>query len=462
MFVYILHNVSEKTQAFLSGHAVIRLDPTSNKFSHIALGAHKYPTVALTYQEKSGIYKFTKVKNLTKPNNSIGIASMDITGDGFEELLITQKSNYLLYYTYNFSKKKWNEIKIKSPYDFSEKDSLMNSSITIVPNAFLIGNTKYPPFLLKYDSVDKKCIIDKESVILKNIKEPIFNTRSIINFKGLFKEFDGIILNGSNLSYQIYPQYMFKINNDKINVNYFLNQEKLLVNAKSATFLNVNPKERIYGLLIGNFGSTHILYLFHNKKLIGTKKLTASFCSCVYAADFDNDGHDEIFFLNYRQYNQLYRVEDENNINNIEIGQGYTGKYYYPLQNTTYISTVSMDLDNDGILEIFNTSGDSFFSGNALLKATNNNTRGNNYLRVYPMNSNGSPHKGAIVSIKFNELKYKRIIDNGGNVYSQSEPIAHFGLGKYNSNVNVLVEWTNGSKTKITNVKPNQLLKVVM
>jgi hypothetical protein len=450
MFVYILHNVSEKFLAYFSGQAVLNLNPSEPKFSHIALGAHKSPTMSLTYQPKSGIYKFTLFKNLTKPNDSIAICASDSNNDGIEEFIITQNSNKILYYTYDLPKNEWNYIKIRSPYE------QLNSSITKIPNGFLVGNTANPPFIFRYNSLDKKVKLDRQSVVFPDDAQ--FHTRSILNFKGLFKGFDGLILNASNKSYQLFPQYSFNIKNDKIEVNNWISKE--LVNSSSATFVNINPSRRIYGLLVGNFGSAHILYLFKNKKYIGQQKLIGSYCNCVYAADFDNDGNDEIFILNYKQYNQLYRVENENTIQPIQIGQAYTGLYYNPLAQTNYISTITMDLDEDGLLEVYNTSGDSFFVGNSLLKPYEM-YKENKFIRVYPINQNGSPHRGAIVSIKFEGKKYKRIIDNGGNAYSQSEPIAHFGLGKYNSSISIKVKWTDGTVSKRKNERPNQVVKII-
>jgi hypothetical protein len=44
---------------------------------------------------------------------------------------------------------------------------------------------------------------------------------------------------------------------------------------------------------------------------------------------------------------------------------------------------------------------------------------------------------------------------------SQSEPVAHFGLGKYTGDIDVTIKWTDGTKSRMKGVKGNQVVSMV-
>ncbi|MEM7315629.1 MAG: ASPIC/UnbV domain-containing protein, partial [Planctomycetota bacterium] len=53
-------------------------------------------------------------------------------------------------------------------------------------------------------------------------------------------------------------------------------------------------------------------------------------------------------------------------------------------------------------------------------------------------------------------------VDGGSSFLSQNEHTAHFGLGEFNENVDLVqIEWTNGLIQQIFNVEPNQTLNVL-
>jgi hypothetical protein len=108
------------------------------------------------------------------------------------------------------------------------------------------------------------------------------------------------------------------------------------------------------------------------------------------------------------------------------------------------------------LLPIYANVFDSLFINKIEIYRNNNR-----YLRIQPKNGESSSHQGAIVKISYEGKIYKRIIDNGGNAMSQSEPIAHFGLGNYKGGVDVTIKWTDGTKTHMKGVKGNQVVSVV-
>jgi hypothetical protein len=461
MFVNWTSFINNKYRFSNSGQAVIILDGVTY---HITLGTHQYPNSIRYYDTKNEyidniLVDNKRYKDFLNITNGYAIASFDINNDGYEEILTTHNkfnSTIMTLYYFNKSEKLWRSKIIQNPMTSS------NTSITIVPNGFLIGNSKQKPYLMRLDS-NGELSIDTNFVYSEADK---FNTRSIVNFKGLIKGIDGFVLNGENkriLPKDTYKQYYFNLLADRLVIKPWL--DTALSNTMSITFVNINPSKEIYGYVFGNWSGESYLYMFKRGVFLKKHTFTSSYCTCVIAADFDNDGRDEILFVNGYLYNTLYKVHDENNIEQIQVGQAYNATHSSPNSVFYMLSATVMDLDNDGFLEVYTTGGEIISTGNNYFKVAeiNRTSMGglNRYIRVYPYNNNGSSHRGAIVKVRYNGGTYKRIIDNGGNAMSQSEPIAHFGLGSYSGLVDITVKWTDGTKKHIRGVKGNMVLKVV-
>ena len=52
-------------------------------------------------------------------------------------------------------------------------------------------------------------------------------------------------------------------------------------------------------------------------------------------------------------------------------------------------------------------------------------------------------------------------VDGGSNYLSQSELSAHFGLGAHTVIDELIVEWSNGTQTSLSNVSVNQTITVL-
>lgn len=450
MFINLNPIINTKYLIYSSGQAVLQLDPSRDLFQHIRVGIFQSPTMVGEFETSSGYYQLSRYNNVTEKLNGNAICARSFNNGVLEDFLITRNNNKISYFTYSFKDSQWLRKSFMSPYLETP------TSITAIPNGFLIGSSSNPPIPLLENSKEK-VKINLDTLEFKiNPLELKFSTRSIINLRGLFDDFDGVILNGTiNLTYSFLEQYTFRLKKGKIYIEPWI--DSILTNSTSATFVNINPSKQLYGLFLGNFGHDHYLYIFHKKKFIKKIKFAGSYCTCVIAADFDNDSHDEILIVNHKQHNQLYKVIDEDHIEPIEIAQAYNNLYWKSNSNSSPTSAIVLDLNNDGFLELFITASEIFL-GNGLFSVAEINRKKHNYLRVFPKNSNGSPHRGAIVILKAGDKKYKRIIDNGGNSYSQSEPIAHFGLGDYRGMVDVKIKWTDGTNTKHKNITTNQLL----
>ena len=108
------------------------------------------------------------------------------------------------------------------------------------------------------------------------------------------------------------------------------------------------------------------------------------------------------------------------------------------------------DIDNDGILELLVSHGESIDQPLSLFKAKVNPK--SNFLRIKPLNKYGAPARGATVTLISNLRKHSKTIDSGSGYLCQMEPVAHYGIRKKENNIKIEIKWTNG-KTKIVSVK---------
>ena len=461
MFVNWTSFINNKYRFSNSGQAIIIIDGIAY---HFTLGTHQYPNSIRYYDFKNEyidniLVNNKKFKNILNISNGYAICAFDINNDGYEEILTTHNkfnSTIMTLYYYNNLEKIWHSKTINNPMASS------NTSITIIPNGFLIGNSITKPYLMRLDGTGN-LVLDTNFVNSEVVK---FNTRSIVNFKGLIKGIDGFVLNGENkrlLREDTFKQYYFNLLTDRLIIKPWI--DTALSNTTSITFVNINPSKEIYGYVFGNWGHESYLYMFKRGVYLKTHTFESSYCTSVISADFDNDGKDEILFVNGYLYNTLYKVHDQNNIQQIQVGQAYNDLHFRPKNVFYMLSSTVMDLDKDGFLEVYTTGGEIISSGNNYFKVAEINRTSigglNRYLRIYPCNSNGSSHRGAIVKARYNGGTYKRIIDNGGNAMSQSEPIAHFGLGGYSGQIDITIKWTDGTKKHIKGVEGNRVIKVV-
>ena len=114
------------------------------------------------------------------------------------------------------------------------------------------------------------------------------------------------------------------------------------------------------------------------------------------------------------------------------------------------------DLDNDGDLDlVINNINDQAF----VFK----NNSANNFLRVALKSKNNQSVFGSKVTINYGESNHQLIeITSVRGMYSTSEHMAHFGLNSIDSIKEVIIDWTNGSRTVLKNISPNKVLEVYM
>ncbi len=158
----------------------------------------------------------------------------------------------------------------------------------------------------------------------------------------------------------------------------------------------------------------------------------------VIAADFDNDGFEELFFNNLGEPNRLFRA---NSAGCVMLDCG-------PLAEPDGVGTGAAfaDVDGDGVLELLVSHGESAAQPLSLFKVTTDH----GWLRVRPKTRFGAPARGAKVVLAAGGRRQIRIIDGGSGYLCQMEPVAHFGLGAETRIDSVTVTWPDGATAKVT------------
>jgi hypothetical protein len=208
-----------------------------------------------------------------------------------------------------------------------------------------------------------------------------------------------------------------------------------------------------FDLVWGNWEGPHRLCVRaergHFQHVASPELTMPSRVRTVIAADFDNDGYEEIFFNNIAQPNRLF---------------GQRNGVWVPLdigaaQEPDGLGTGAAvgDFDGDGRLELLIAHGEMAPQPLTLYHGPDN---GNNWLRVLPLTLNGAPARGALVILQAEGRRQRRAIDAGSGYLCQMEPVAHFGLGRAQSVSRVVVRWLDGSVAVVDQPRLNTLLRV--
>ncbi|CAN5605311.1 CRTAC1 family protein [soil metagenome] len=169
----------------------------------------------------------------------------------------------------------------------------------------------------------------------------------------------------------------------------------------------------------------------------------------VIAADFDNDGHEEIFFNNLGESNRLFRIQD-GTARMISCGAAEE-----PLGLGT--GAAIADIDNDGILELLIAHGEDAPQPLSLYKVID---AGRNWLRVTARTRFGAPARGATVKAVVNGKPLVRVLCGGSGYLCQMEPVAHFGLGTATKADSISVTWPDGVSITMEDPTTHALIDV--
>jgi hypothetical protein len=174
-----------------------------------------------------------------------------------------------------------------------------------------------------------------------------------------------------------------------------------------------------------------------------------SAAAIVLAADFDNDGYEELFFINQREPNRLFRFRPGLGWQIDDPGAALEADGFS-------MGAAVADLDGDGRLELLVAHAHPRTGRLALYKGPRT---GHAWVRVRPLTRFGAPARGAVVRLNAAGRTQVRVIDCGGGL-GQSEPIAHFGLGRDPVIDMVTITWPDGATVTLDAPHPLQTLTV--
>ena len=234
---------------------------------------------------------------------------------------------------------------------------------------------------------------------------------------------------------------------------------------RGTALLDVN-RDGLLDIVYGNWLGTHRLFV-QSRGDIATDTPTfmdvattdmkeASRVRTVIAADFDNDGNEELFFNNIPGDNRLFKKVHGVDADWIKINIGAARE-----RTGHGTGAAIFDMDGDGVLELLISHGESAEEPLTLYRAsTETGVNNNAYLRILPKTKSGAPARGAIVTLNAvdnqNGNQQMRIIDSGSGYLCQMEPVAHFGLGSNSAAAatwSVTVQWPDGIRVTTTKTK---------
>lgn len=192
-----------------------------------------------------------------------------------------------------------------------------------------------------------------------------------------------------------------------------------------------------FDLVYGNWEGAHRLFVqtpdgrFYDRA--PREMASPSRVRTVIAADFDNDGYEEIFFNNIGQPNRVFGWRNGTWMR-LTVGAALE-----PAGLGTGAAVA--DIDNDGRLELLIAHGEASMQPLTFYSAAPN---ANHWLRIRPLTPAGAPARGAVVTLEAGDRVQRRAIDAGSGYLCQMEPIAHFGLGTLTAVERVTVRFTDG------------------
>ena len=411
-----------------------------------------FANLALSYQDG-------KLKNLNQQKifsdaskKTIGVAACDIDKDGFEEIYFLNTDTYSGVKKYS---DRLLDIKDNDYFDLFELEkNKENLNLTAGRSVVCVdrkGDGEYGIYVANYGGptrfyeIENELIKDKaENLNLDNIT----GGRAVVSGHILTERADIFAANerGAN--------FLFKNNNgnfDDVAFDYRL--DDAIQNGRGTALSDIYYRGRL-DILSGNWLGYHRAWVLENNEFkdIGNKDFDEpSRIRTIISADFDNDGFDEVFMNNIAEPNKLFRIKDNGKFEQINFKVGLEANGYGT-------GAAVADIDNDGILELLVSRGESKAQTLTLYKAKVD--KGSKYLRIKPLNKYGAPARGATVTLITNQRKHSKTIDAGSGYLCQMEPVAHYGIRKKEKNFKVEIRWTNGSKEMIDIKKLNQTIIV--
>ena len=405
------------------------------KFEFIVTG-FKFPNLILSH--KNGYLENINTSDLfaDQTRSTIGVAACDIDNDGFEELYFLNTDTYS-------GQKQFSDRLLdnnKNIIDLFQLDKNLRSlNLTAGRSVVCVdrnGDGKYGIYVANYGGptrfyeLKKGSIVDQAPLLKIN---RITGGRAVVAGHILSNYMDIFAANerGPNFLY-INENSTFK------DVAESLGVEDTFENGRGTTLTDFLYRGKL-DIVSGNWNGEHRIFLNNKNKfndIANSEFKIPSRVRTIISADFDNDGFDEIFVNNIGEPNKLFKILSDGELKQIQLSNGLE-----PLGLGTGAAVA--DIDNDGILELLVSHGESGLQPLSLYKA--NIKKPFKFLRILPKTTFDAPARGATVILNTNIRNHAKTIDAGSGYLCQMEPVAHYGLRNGEKVNSVTIKWTDGS-----------------
>ena len=388
---------------------------------------------------------------IDKNRKTIGVASCDIDQDGYEEIYFLNTDTYSGNKRYSDRLLDFDGNKFFDLFELEINQENLNltagRSVVCVDRN---GNGAYGIYVANYGGPTRFYEKDGNEIIDKASElgiDKITGGRAVISGNILSGRSDIFAANerGENFLY-------YNNNGNFVELAKDYAVDDTFQNGRGTALSDIYYRGRL-DILTSNWEGPHRAFVLKNNKFvdIADKQFSApSRIRTVISADFDNDGYDEVFMNNIGEPNKLFKILDNGEFKEINIGNALE-------TNGLGTGAAVADIDGDGILELLISHGESGYQPLTLYKA---NSKKNNFLRIKPINMHGAPARGATVTLVSNLRTHSKTIDSGSGYLCQMEPVAHYGIRKNERNIKIMVTWTNGEENTFEINELNKTLEI--
>ena len=443
-FKNITNLIENNTDRLSYGVSVADINNDS-KFEFIVAG-FRYPNLALGFRD--GVLKNLINNQIFSDQNrsTIGVASCDIDQDGMEETYFLNTD------TYSGEKKHSDRLlnfnkEITDLFELPKNQKNLNltagRSVVCVDRK---GDGKYGLYVANYGGPTRFYELNNGLIhdIAPDLKiDKITGGRAVVAGHILSNKMDIFAANERG------PNFLYLNEKDQFyNVSTEYNTDDVLQNGRGTTLSDFLYRGSL-DIINGNWEGFHRIFVNNETTFndMASKEFRIpSRIRTIISADFDNDGYDEIFMNNIGEPNKLFKILENGKITQIKISNALE-------KNGLGTGAAVADIDNDGILELLISHGES---GPQPLSLYKSNIKNKKFLRIAPKTTYGAPARGATVILVTNKRRHAKTIDAGSGYLCQMEPVAHYGFRKNEIIKNVIIKWTDGS---INEYKVNDLNK---
>ncbi len=441
-FEDITSQIVENPKRLSYGVSVTDVNQDGN-FDFIVTG-FGYLNLALSYENGKLVNIVNQKKFSDEFRRTIGVAACDIDRDGYEEIYFLNTDTYSGTKKYSDRLIDLEKSKFIDLFEIEKNQKDLNltagRSVVCVDRK---GDGKYGVYVANYGGPTRYYEYNNDILVDKSVQlnlAKVTGGRAVVAGHIISDKIDVFAANerGANFLYK----------NDKgkfLDVAYEYRVQDVLQNGRGTALSDIYYRGRL-DILNGNWGGFHRAYVLKNDIFEDIAKPPfdePSKIRTVISADLDNDGYDEVFLNNIGEPNKLFRILENGLIKQIPLDVG--------LEPDGYGTGAAVaDIDNDGVLELLVSHGESWDQPLSLYKAKVDPD--NKYLRIKPLNQYGAPARGATVTLISNLRKHSKTIDSGSGYLCQMEPVAHYGIRKNEKDIKIQIKWTNG-KTKTISVK---------